>query len=517
MNVELLGRITPAPFVFSPQQFKPNAGESGLVEDDADALRWAVSRAIATRGAVWLGGGKYRTTKPLSDNPITVPIAILGAGLMQCEIHIDPAMAGTALGFSNTWYGADIVFDGGAHTGQVVEATKWVTRKSGVTLAGFTVIGDRSTPNTQNGIIFYDRNDAVILRDVDVHFVKGVGLCLSGIPSNPGENKATVLREADVENCQVRWCGDKATARPAVMLNCSNQSAGDDGNNYNHVRMKAVFSDGLSFQNNTYNTNSNQASNNDIDVIIDTPQGLSSCLVSNGQSSVANGVLTVSSGGTITGALEVGQYVNNGKVPPGTYISAVLTGSGGVGMYQLAHAIFDLSAFSAAAGELFSLRTNIQYMQACGGHMGEKWKVTLNGSNMLGTGAVGIEFNQNCLSGTTPKTERSELSLSCGRLDVGMMYTVIGSLDVKWRLRTATVSVTALSITQGVSIDVLGEFSEGRLAIGGDTSKLHVKTGAQIVVTALPPANKYPNAVFLLNTAGVYTRHVSNGSAWVAF
>lgn len=528
LSMELFDHLNPSPLVFSPLQFNNQAGLTNGVNDDTVALQWAVSKAVACNGAVWLGSGKYRITAPIGTM-ITQPISIIGAGLSNCWIIVDKAMTGDVLSFSNTWYGSDVTLaaGGGTQPGSVGSSTSWASilgRKSAVTLENFTITGDRTTTNPQNGIVFYDRNDAAKIRNVEVNFIKGLALCLSGIPSNPANNIATVAREMDVYAFQARWCGDKARHLPAVMLVCNSKTAisADDGNNYNFIRgMKIVFSDGVAFQDICFNTNDNQASHNDIEVIIDFPQGLSSAEVNSGFTSIANGVMTISAGASITRNLvagdwlEVGQYVNNAAVPPGTYISAILTGSGGVGTYQLGNNTADVSGLTVVAGVLFSVRTNIPFMQIDGGHVGCEWKIALNGSNTLGTGGCGLEFNHNCLGATTPKTQQCTLDFSCGQMDTSIIFTVIHSLDVKWKVRNSVTSITSLLITQSVTVNLMEELFSARIAIGGVVDNLHVYPGGQSVVRALPQANKYPNAFLVLNTAGVYTRHVSDGTNWI--
>lgn len=508
--------------VFTPQQFNPLAGRTNGVNDDTAALQWAIQQAaLAVNGAVDLGAGVYRVTQPIGTL-ITTPISIYGAGAAQCWINIDASMTGDLLSFSNCWYGADtIVTPGGNVQGSVGTATGWpskASRKHGVTLKGFSVVGTRTTTNTQNGIIFYDRNDAVYISDLDIQFIKGIGLCISGIASNSVNNPATVAREWVIHGLHVRWCGDSTTARPSVMFNSTSRGAESADDACNLCRMdaiKVIFSDGVAFQTVCHNVNVNQSSNNHLNIIFDSPQNLSYAYIGSNNSSITNGVLTILASGTQIGSFSVGQYVNNVSVPLGTYISAVLTGSGGAGTYQLSNRSTDISTLTVAQGSMGALRCQIPVMQIGGGHVGDDWDVTVNGSNSLGTNGAAIEFNQNILAANQPKTRQCRLKLSCGQIDTGLMLTCISSLKVELGIRLATTMITALTVNQGVTVDLGNELSDSRIAIGGDLTKVHVQTGAQKVVTALPQAIKYPNATFILNTAGTYTSHVSDGTNWI--
>lgn len=508
-----------APIVFRPQDYAPTAGRSDLVNDDTEALQWAINQAKTVSGTVDLGSGKYRVTANIGAL-ITQKITVKGDGYGSCLIYIDPTMTGDLLSFSNTWYGSDApIASGGTPTaGNRVGDLAWQTwgaKKSGVSLYGFTVIGDRRTSATQNGIMFYDRNDDVF-HDVNYQFIKGTALCLSGIPSVPANNKASLMRESTIKG-HIRWCGDASTVRPAVVMNSSSKDVdtGDDANNYNDIDLKVVYSDGLAVQYNCYNLFSNQMSNNRVKLIVDFPNKTYLGSTNSGFNSITNGVWTVSAGVTQIGTIAVNQFISNPNVPPGTYVSAILTGSGGVGTYQLAHKNHDLSTLTVSSGTLAAVRYGVPAVQIGGGHVGEKWNFTLNASNALGTGSAGFEWNQNILGASQPKTQLCDLELSTGSIDIALLFVVINSMHVSWRIRSSATGITALNISQSVTVNLGEHLASAEIAIGGTITNLHVYPGNQLMFTALPTATKYPNAVINLNTTGVYTRHWSNGTSWI--
>lgn len=522
LNVDTVGDLVTAPNTFCPQQFKPTAGETNLVDDDTDAVQWAIARAVETHGVVWLGAGKYRITEPIGTL-ITTPIAIIGAGQVQCWLKIDTDLSGDLLSFSNCWYGADVTTaaGGGTDAGSTGTSVAWPSvssRKSGVVLKGFSVVGDRTTTATQNGIIFYNRNDAAIIENLDFHFIKGHALVLSGKASNRAANAAFLMRESAIKNVHVRWCGDRLTGRMPVMLDSQDKGAAssDDNCNYNRVEnLKIIFADGPAFSQTSHNVNNNAAHHgNVIDLIVDFPQNVSSAEVNNTYSSISGGVLTVAPGATVTGSLAVGQYLTNQAIPLGTYISAILTGSGGVGTYQLANNTIDVSTLSATSGDLFVLRPAMHFIHIGGGHVAEHWTVEGNASNTLGSGCGLIDFNHNVLDAETAKTRQSKLDISIGSMDKGMVFTVINSLSVSMLERTSVTSITALSVTQKVSVDVGQELFDARLAIGGQREKIVVYCDGEQIVTSLPPAEKYPGATFLLESGGTWQRYVSVADVW---
>jgi hypothetical protein len=521
--VELFARLSPRPNVFSPLEFDPTAGQTDFVNDDTAALQWAIAKAVAApNGAVDLGAGSYRVTAALGTL-ITTPIAIYGDGPAQCWILMDQSLSGDLLSFSNCWYGADVTnaAGGGVDAGSTGTSVGWPgksSRKSGVVLRGFSVVGNRGNSATQNGIMFYDRNDAAQISDLDFHFIKGHALMLSGKASNRAANAAFLMRESSVKNVHVRWCGDRLTGRIPVTLDSQDKGAvsNDDNCNYNRIEnLKIIFADGPAFSQTSHNVNNNAAHHgNVIDLIVDFPQNVSSAEVNSTYSSISGGVLTVASGATVTRSLAVGQYLTNQAVPLGTYISAILTGSGGVGTYQLANNTIDVSALAATSGDLFVLRPSMHFIHIGGGHVAEHWTVEGNASNTLGSGCGLIDFNHNALDAETAKTRQCKLYISIGSMDKGMVFTVINSLSVNMMERTSVTSITALSVTQKVSVNIGQELFDARLAIGGQREKIVVHCDGEQIVTSLPPAEKYPGATFLLESGGTWQRYVSVADVW---
>lgn len=512
------------PRVITPQHYNVFSGLARDPAADTAALRWAVSQAVAAgNGVVDLGAGDYLVNAPVGTL-IASPIAIIGAGQAQCRIEIDPSMSGDLLSFSNCWYGAETTnaAGGGSDAGSTGSSTGWpsrAARKSGVTLRGFTVTGSRLTSQTQNGIMFYDRNDAAVIENIDVHFVKGHALMLAGKASNPASNNTFLMRESRVENVHIRWCGDRLTGRIPLLLDSKSRDAAsqDDNCNYNRLRnIKIIFPDGPGASHTSYNTNNGRNHHgNELEIICDWPQNVSSAEVSSGYSSITNGVLTVAAGATVQRALAVGQYMCNEAVPLGTYISAQLTGSpGGIGTYQLANRVLDVSTLTVSSGSLYAIRPAMHFIMIGGGHVNEHWTIEGNASNTLDSGCGLVEFNHNCLDASTAKTRQSVLDVSIGSMDKGLVFTVINSLSVRMKERQSVTSITALSITQRVSVNLGQDLFDARLAIGGQRDKIVVHFDGEPTVTSLPQAEKHPGAMFILDTGTAYERWVSQSDAW---
>jgi hypothetical protein len=204
--------------------------------DDSDAISAAIKIALRLTGTVVLSARRYRITKPLP--PITGPLAIIGAGALKTWLMFDPAASGDAISVIETWMGKDA-----AEVGPLARIVAIPAGQvSGVTLAGFTLSGSRATRNRQNGLVLYERNDNVLISDVEVRHIKGRGFC-SGLSRKP--QPTSLLRESRIDRLQVRACGHKESGLPAFELSSDGYRPSDDStNNLTITDLKVIYSSG---------------------------------------------------------------------------------------------------------------------------------------------------------------------------------------------------------------------------------------------------------------------------------
>jgi len=204
--------------------------------DDTDAIAAAMKIAMRLMGTVVLSARRYRITAPLP--PITGAMAIVGAGSLKTWLMFDPQASGDALSVTETWLGKD--------ASEIGPRSKMVAipagQSSGVTLAGFTLSGSRATPNRQNGLMLYERNDNIHISDVEIRHIKGRGFC-SGISRKP--QPTSLLRESRIDRFQVRQCGDRENALPAFELSSDGYRPADDAtNNLTITNLLVIYSSG---------------------------------------------------------------------------------------------------------------------------------------------------------------------------------------------------------------------------------------------------------------------------------
>jgi hypothetical protein len=204
--------------------------------DDTDAIAAAIKIAMRLMGTVVLSARRYRITAPLP--PITGAMSIVGAGSLKTWLMFDPQASGDALSVTETWLGKD--------ASEIGPRAKMVAipsgQSSGVTLAGFTLSGSRATPNRQNGLMLYERNDNIHISDVEIRHIKGRGFC-SGISRKP--QPTSLLRESRIDRFQVRQCGDRENALPAFELSSDGYRPADDAtNNLTITNLLVIYSSG---------------------------------------------------------------------------------------------------------------------------------------------------------------------------------------------------------------------------------------------------------------------------------
>lgn len=263
--------ISPAVKVFRPQQHNVLAGLSEGVNDDTTSLQWAWNQAIAVGGAVDLGVGKYRITAPMPRPEIA--ISVFGVSPLQTWIYVDKSMSGDALSFRETWFPADGAFTQGATSRAPGQ------QRTGVTLENFSIFGDRTTTQVQNGIVFHDRNDNVRMRNVEVNFIRGHGIAVGGHQTASNDaDKASFIRESQIDGCQTRWCGDSATGRAAFLVGSMTRAAqpNDDATNYLQVRAcKSIYADGMGLEVVNHDKNSRSGAGLYVECIVDGTRGQS--------------------------------------------------------------------------------------------------------------------------------------------------------------------------------------------------------------------------------------------------
>jgi len=137
--------------------------------DDSAPLKAAIDAAQAefARGRssyVFIPTGSYlidATATPLMKSGL----GIVGEGSKKTNLILGAAYAGDLFSWSEAWGASS-----GAFAGAVSQVSSYA---AGPRATGFAVWGNRNAAATQNALVFYDRNDLVLIDDVDVQYING--------------------------------------------------------------------------------------------------------------------------------------------------------------------------------------------------------------------------------------------------------------------------------------------------------------------------------------------------------
>ena len=155
------------------------------------------------------------------------PGCVEGDGPEKTFIAVDPNYSGDLFSWSEGWMAENYPGQSGSTLSKI--------QKAGPMAEGFSIAGSTTAVYQQNALVFYDRNDFVLLRDVTVSTINGRAL-YSGIPKYvPSQG---YMRESVISNFRVFTAG--STGVPAVKFNTL--SGSDDSTNEIQVFGMNIFS-----------------------------------------------------------------------------------------------------------------------------------------------------------------------------------------------------------------------------------------------------------------------------------
>ena len=206
--------------------------------DDSAAWNAAVTRAntlsaAGTRVCIYMPAGISRI--------VTAPPQFSGAGCLLGDgphksfVLIDPALSGAVFAWGEAWSTGSY-----SHTGNTIDFT---TETAGPYIQGFTFVGNRTAAAEQNVLVFYDRADYVLVRDVEFYYVPGRAIW-SGVTQIKSQS---YMRESEFWNIRAFMCGNATTSAPAIEFNSVGGSGTDATNevNLHDVNIFASYNKGL--------------------------------------------------------------------------------------------------------------------------------------------------------------------------------------------------------------------------------------------------------------------------------
>lgn len=164
---------------------------AGNGHDDSSAINDAIDACLnkhaqGNRSALALGPKVYHYKTPHAT--MTVPVGIVGCGMINSRVQLDSKFSGDAFSWSEVWFKTTI--------------PTWASL--GVTLSGFSIIGDLNSENVQNGLVFYDRTDCLLVRDVAIWYMPGRAFA-TGLTKFKTQ---AYLRESAIYGLRTHDCGN---------------------------------------------------------------------------------------------------------------------------------------------------------------------------------------------------------------------------------------------------------------------------------------------------------------------
>ena len=157
---------------------------------------------------VYIPAGIYRIVTP--PPPFEGAGCVVGDGPSQTTIAIDSKFKGDLFSWSEAWLGK---------------------KRAGPMVTGIKVRGNKLATKIQNAFVFYDRNDEVLMENVDVIDLHGRAL-FSGITKNVPQ---AYMRESRFRS--LRFFGDGAPGVPVVEFNSQGPKEADATN---EIRMSQI-------------------------------------------------------------------------------------------------------------------------------------------------------------------------------------------------------------------------------------------------------------------------------------
>jgi hypothetical protein len=201
-----------------------NVRNFGAIGDGATDDTAAFSAAIQQVNARLAGGipatlyipaGVYylNGTTPLPT--FTRGGSLIGDGPHKTYVALGPNYAGDVFSWSDAWM----------YNSYLSTSLSTILDQAGAQIQGLSIVGSRAYTNQQNAFVFYDRDDMISMRDVQVFFLNGRGLYLGVVKNVPGH---AYVRESRFSSLLFWQCG--TASLPAVEIN-SVGPAGDDATN----------------------------------------------------------------------------------------------------------------------------------------------------------------------------------------------------------------------------------------------------------------------------------------------
>ena len=203
--------------------------------DDSGALKACIGDVNASYAAgkpAWLHVpvGIYLIKNTNGTMPAfapNVPGSVIGDGPHKSYFSLDPGYSGNLFAWSEAWSASSYV-----------SPFNPAIDYAGPTVKGIAVTGSKSAAAQQNAFAFLDRNDYILMRDVEVHFINGSCFAIGSVLNQP----QAYARESNFYHV---LCDNAGSATvPAVTISSTTTSGSDGTNELNFYGLSVIGATG---------------------------------------------------------------------------------------------------------------------------------------------------------------------------------------------------------------------------------------------------------------------------------
>ncbi len=217
-------------------------GEFLIGHDDTGAINAAVAEenllaGLGVPACIYAPPGNYGVFgSALTQFAATVPGCVVGrGGPLAAAFLLNPTYGGPAFSTSEAWQQNTVGLNAAA-------ISTWQSpglAGTGPTFANISIMCDRADPNGPAGIIFYDRNDRVLVRNVTVQECPGRAISMGALTKN---TTVAYVRESRVTALKL-W-DDGASGAPVFEITSVGNTASNEIS-CSDVNVYAPFSQGV--------------------------------------------------------------------------------------------------------------------------------------------------------------------------------------------------------------------------------------------------------------------------------
>lgn len=219
---------------------KLTAGAFRYGTDNAPAFNRAIAAANNTAAGlipvIYIPAGNYAIKSPALTTLLRVPATVSGDGSLKSIVWPDPSYSGAIFSWSECWNGVSFPTSGNSVNLSGIN--------SGPTIRGITISGDRSATSEQDAFTFFDRNQFVLMDDVQVYYLNGRAI-YTGVLLNSTES---YVWESHFYN--LRFLNDGNATAPVWDINSLGVNQAANEVVANMVEIFGPYGTGLSIQDN---------------------------------------------------------------------------------------------------------------------------------------------------------------------------------------------------------------------------------------------------------------------------